>query len=154
MAILRFGMELNVPDSNNEYPTATLNVVTFRHPEKDISMSLSCSWESDYGAENGIFSGSFNGVETCVEGKDINGHDWEEMAREEFELLKQMKLNVINIYVDTVKYKNPLHISDVDIKVEYTNDDNYEFIEFHEDTLSLEIDGEYSENATIVNNTV
>lgn len=106
MARMYFTFKTNLKPTEDDICTPQVDYIAFENEEAGLHISVSCNWESDYGirtpsnSRSTYYNARFKGLEIAVE--TINGetiHEYEDMTKEDFELLKGCNIYEMGIYI-------------------------------------------------------
>lgn len=127
MARMYFGFYANGWDENLFVPVDYIAFETKRRNGEVIHISVSCNGDSNFGADNDhIFECRFKGLEVNIEKfdkdneeiEDADTHDYEDIIRRDYDLLKNAKPYEIGFdseYNKSVKCPNIVYNLDIDI---------------------------------------
>ena len=107
-------------------------------------MRIDCNGESDWFVKDQRLSCRWKDLETNNMDEEW---EWNNFSKEDFELLKDMEVDEVGIYIGNLDFKNPLHIKNIDINIVYGDDE----LNFHNDTINLDVFGEEGKKEQVEN---
>lgn len=84
MAILNFQFRTNLPATSEDRTTPSVDYISIFDKEGNPKFSLSCSWESNYGINDGLYEARFKGVDINKDG------DFVEVEEEDIKALRKL----------------------------------------------------------------
>lgn len=75
MARLYFSFKTNLPATSEDRTTPSVDYICIFDKEGNPKFSFSCSWESDYGINDGTYSSRFKGVDIDRDGAFVEVED-------------------------------------------------------------------------------
>ncbi|MBO6307321.1 MAG: hypothetical protein J6N70_00495 [Oribacterium sp.] len=148
MARAYIDFKVNLPDTTGDIIDPQLEYIDFYNSKRGISIRIDCNGESDWKISDQQFSCRWKDLETRIEvdGEDSD-EEWNDFSKDDYDLIKDMKVTEIGIYTGDVGFENPLHIEDISLSIVLDDDE----IKFHEDTVNLDVFGEEGEKEQIEN---